>query len=87
MMPRSETHRADERRGPMLTLIRRAGGALHGIRRDDALRRLPLWISASAGVALLLAGVGAYRACGEPAVAPVTLTVVLWCVLVPYLAQ
>ncbi len=59
---------------------------IHEIRRDDALRLLPLWISVSAGVALLLVGVGAYRAYDDPGLAPAALTVVLWCALAPYLA-
>ncbi|MCP3962197.1 MAG: hypothetical protein GY719_30510 [bacterium] len=59
---------------------------LAAIRRDDALRWLPLWISAGAGVALLLSGLYAYRAYGDPASGPATLTLVLWCAVAPYLA-
>ncbi len=56
------------------------------IRRDDALRRLPLWLSACAAVALLLSGLFAYRAVGGPAPGPPALTAVLWCAVVPFLA-
>lgn len=56
------------------------------VRRDDALRRLPLLISACAGVALVLTAWFAHRAYGDPESASATLTVLLWCAVAPYLA-
>ncbi len=57
------------------------------IRRDETLRRLPLWISACVGVALLLSAWFAYRAYGgDPASGSSTLTLVLWCAVAPFLA-
>ena len=59
---------------------------LADIRRDDALRRLPLWLSACVAVALLLSGLFAYRAAGAPDPDPPALAAVLWCAVAPFLA-
>ncbi len=60
------------------------------IRRDDALRRLPLWITTCAGVALLFSALHAYQAAGVPAggeaAGPPALTAMLWCAVAPFLA-
>ncbi len=59
---------------------------LAAIRRDRALRFLPLSLAAGVGVALVLSGWFAYRAHGDPQPATAALTLVLWCAAAPYLA-
>ncbi len=62
---------------------RRDSGMLEVVRRDEALRSLPLWICVGVLITLVLSLWSLYAVFEDPEAVPATLAAALWCALVP----